>query len=703
MNELSKNINYSKNKPVWVPKNIEDQEVYKFMRYANKRYKKTFTRYDQLLKWSVTELEEFWSAVWDYCGIITHSPYTKVLDRSKKMNEIPTWFTGVSINFAENVFSKYKNLDKVAVYARGEQEHKDITFKQLYSLVSKAALSLKKMGVKKGDRVAGFITNSSETIIAFLATVCIGAVWSSCPVDFGVTAVSDRFSQVQPKIYISIDESTYNGKKFSLIERNNQILKSIPSVEKIIIIQNNKSAGNISNLIPGSITWDSFIDIGKEATDLKYEPLEFDHPIFIVFSSGTTGKPKCIAHRTGGYLVMALKESKILYGIDETDTYFYFTTTGWIMWNILSSVLLVGSSIVTYEGNPLGPKVGVLWDMAEEVGVTRFGTSPKYLQSLEDNGYYPKAHHDLSKLKCLTSTGSPLKPNNYDFIHNHINEDSFLMSISGGTEIAASFFGGVPILPVYRGEIQCTLLGMAVECWDSDGNKLVGEKGDLVCTKPFPSMPIYFWGDTPDKARYMSSYFEKFPDVWYHGDYFYYNPETNGIIMLGRSDGTLNPNGVRFGSSEIYNIVEKFDDVLDSLVVGQQMENFERVILFILLKNQSTDVKQLESSINQTIRSNLSPRHVPSKIIIVDKIPYTANGKKVEIAVKSMLSSMYSLAQQFIKNSGGSAPRNKVIEHVRSSFSLDERTIQSVSDPSAIFQFMNFSDLMFTDLPKSKL
>ncbi|OMJ16320.1 Acetoacetyl-CoA synthetase [Smittium culicis] len=703
MSSLAKRSNDTLQLPVWVPKNIEDQEISKFMRYASSRYNRQFDNYDQLLEWSITELEEFYSAVWDYWGVITHSPYTKVLDTSKKMNEIPTWFTGVSVNFAENIFARYKDLDKVAIYARGEQEHKNITFKQLYSLVSKAALALKKMGVKKGDRVVGFITNSAETIIAFLAAASIGAIWSSSPVDFGVTAVSDRFSQVQPKIYISIDESTYNGKKFSLIERNNQILKSIPSVEKIIIIQNNKSAGSISSLIPGSITWDSFIDMGKEATDLKYELLPFDYPIFIVFSSGTTGKPKCITHRTGGYIIQPIKEYKILAGMDETDTYFYFTTTGWIMWNSLPCALLVGASIVTYEGNPLGPKVGVLWDMAEEVGVTRFGTSPKYLQSLEDNGYYPKDHHDLSKLKCLTSTGSPLKSNNYDFVYNHIREDLFLVSMSGGTELGACFFGGIPILPVYRGEIQCQLLGMAVECWDSNGNKLVGEKGDLICTKPFPSMPIYFWGDTPDKARYMSSYFEKFPGVWYHGDYFYYNPETKGIIMLGRSDGTLNPNGVRFGSSEIYNIVEKFDDVLDSLVVGQQMENFERVILFILLKNQSTDVKQLESSINQTIRSNLSPRHVPSKIIIVDKIPYTANGKKVEIAVKSMLSSMYSLAQEFISNSGGSAPRNKVIEHVRSTFSLDERTIQSVSDPSAIFQFMNFSELMFTDLPKSKL
>ncbi|PVU90560.1 hypothetical protein BB561_004817 [Smittium simulii] len=689
--------------PVWTPKDVEAEEITKFMRYSNSRFGKNMKVYDELLEWSITELEQFWAAVWDYSGIISHTPYTQVLDTTKTMDQIPKWFKGISVNFAENVLEPLKTSSRIAIYARGEQQHRNISFRELYSSVSQAAASLRGLGVMKGDRIVGLITNSPEAIIAFLAASSIGAIWSSASVDFGVAAVSDRFSQVSPKVYISLDEAWYNDKSTSLAHKNSKILENLPSVEHVIIIKNNPNSSALQSPSKSVTTWSKFLENGQSATNILYELVPYEHPLFIVFSSGTTGRPKCIAHSTGGFIVMAQKELKVTSGINHSDILFYFTTTAWIVWNGVVSTLLTGASIVVYEGNPLGPKISKLWDMAEEVGVTRFGTSPRYLQTLEDKNYYPNKHHNLSKIKSIMTTGAPLKPNNYDFVYNNIKSDVFLNSHSGGTEIAASFVGGIPILPVYKGEIQHILPGMAVECWDVDGNKVLGTNGDLVCLKPFPSMPVFFWGDTLEKTRYKSSYFERFPGVWFHGDYMSVNPTTKGISVLGRSDGTLNPNGVRFGSSEIYNIVENFDEVLDSLVVGQQTEQFERVLLFITLKNSQTNVQALKDKINSTIKKSLSPRHVPFDIYVLEKIPYTANMKKVEIAVKLLLNKMYFLAQEFIKASGYSISKQSVIDHVNKTFTLDERTIQSVSDPSAIYQFLNLHDLMFSTNSQSKL
>ncbi|PVV04207.1 hypothetical protein BB560_001301 [Smittium megazygosporum] len=693
----------SADNPMWVPKDIENQEIYKFMMYSSSRFNRDLSTYDKFHAWSVTELEEFWAAVWDYSKIITHTPYSRVLDKSKTMDQVPSWFEGATVNYAENIFNRFKDTDRVAIYVRGEQEHKNVTFRQLYLLVSKVANSLRKLGIKPGDRVSAFIPNNSEAIVGFLACASIGAIWSSAPVDFGVIAVTDRFKQIEPKVYITVDQSTYNGKTSSLVEKNLEILKSLSSVEHVVIIETNPSI-QASKQIPSSITWDDFIRSSNYITDITYEIVPFNHPLFIVFTSGTTGKPKCITHSTGGFLCSAKKENQVVSGINETDIYFYYTTTGWIMWNVLLGVLVTGASIVTYHGNPLGPKIDVLWNMVDEIGVTCFGTSPRYLQTLEDNEYYPKDHYSLATLKTLTSTGSPLKPNNYEFIYKHIKSDVFLVSISGGTELGASFLGGVPILPVYKGEIQCILPAMAVECWDDSGNRIFGKSGDLVCTKPFPSMPVFFWGDTPEKTRYKSSYFERFPGIWFHGDYLQINKNTGGIIMLGRSDGTLNPNGVRFGSAEIYNVVEEFPEVLDSLVVGQQTSLSERVLLFILIRDSSINTEDLQQKINARVREKLSPRHVPAKTLVVEKIPYTANGKKVEIAVKLLLNKGFSMSQEYIAKHGKHVTKSQVSSHVKSNFTLDERTIQSVTDPSSIFQFLEFTDLFFEfDVGKSKL
>ncbi|PVV02433.1 hypothetical protein BB560_003109 [Smittium megazygosporum] len=688
---------------MWTPKDVKGSAIYKFMQYANQRYGKNMDSYDSLHTWSVTELEEFWGAVWDYCGIKTHTPYTRILDTSKRMDEIPEWFEGVSINFAENVLESRKHSDRVAIYARGEQKHKQVTFRELYSLVSNAAESLQALGVVKGDRVAACITNCAETIILFLACASIGAIWSCAPVEFGVNALVDRFAQITPKVYISLDESTYNGKTTSLVSKNKQVLKQLPSVTQVVIIQNNPSSGDVSKQIPGSITWDQFLQKGRPKETIDYELVSFSYPIFIVFSSGTTGRPKCIAHRTGGYLLMSAKNNKVAGGLTEEDVFFYYTTTGWIMWNSLPGALLCGCSVVTFEGSPLVPKTSVLWDMVDEIKITRFGTSPKYLQSLEDKKYYPKDHHSLESIKSITTTGSPLKPNNYDFVYSKVKKDVFLSSISGGTELAASFVGGISTLPIYKGEIQHMLLGMAVECWDENGNRVVGKSGDLVCTKPFPTMPAFFWGDDEQKTRYKGSYFHRFPGVWFHGDFMKINPKTKGILMLGRSDGTLNPNGVRFGSSDIYNIVESIEEVEDSLVIGQQIDQFERVLLFIkLFDPKNTDIDALKVKIATIIREKLSARHVPEKIISVDRIPYTGNGKKVEIAVKLLLNKMYTAAQEYAQKNPR-AQKKEIIEYVKKNVVIDEKTIQSVEDPSSISQFLQMDDLMFRFNIKPKM
>ncbi|PWA01398.1 hypothetical protein BB558_002502 [Smittium angustum] len=686
-------------KLLWKPNAEKQYEINLFINYVNQRFGKNIDNYFDLHKWSCDELEDFWVAVWDYCGIISHAPYTQVLDKTVQMSDVPSWFSGSLINYAENLLEKYADNDKIAIYTRGEQFHQDITYRELYNLVKKAAYSMRKLGLKKGDRVVSYTTNCLEAVVGMLATASIGAIWSSSSVDFGVTAVTDRFSQIEPKMFISIDQSLYNGKTFNHIEKINKIKESLPTVEHVIIIQTNKSLGNISDLIKDSISWESLIEMGESATKLEYELVSFDHPLYILFSSGTTGKPKCLVHRTGGILINHLKEHKIILGIGYDDVYFYYTTTGWMMWNYLVGGLAVGSSIILYEGTPLGPTPGVLWDLADDLNITVFGTSAKYIQHLEDVGYYPMDHHSLTYIRTILSTASPLKPNSYEFVYSHVKSDVLLDSISGGTDICSVFVGGCHILPVYKGEISCPLLGLAVECWDAEGNQITDKSGDLVCVKPFPCMPIYFWGDSSDKSRYKNAYFNKFQNVWCQGDFMKVNSVTKGILMLGRSDGTLNPNGIRFGSAEIYNIADHFEEVEDSLVVGQQIDQNERVILFLKLRNKNVDFSDLKTRINSRIRAELSPRHVPAKVIVVEKVPYTTNGKKIEVAVKLLLNNMYSMAQSYLKDKKITFPDTKVQEetanYVRGKYVFDEKTIQTCSDHDAIFQFIRIDELMF--------
>lgn len=573
---------------------------------------------------------------WKYANVIHSQAYDEVLDQSQPMENVPEWFCGACLNFAENLL-RY-NDDKVALYTAGEgQEVKAITFHQLKKSVTLLASALKNLGVKKGDRVVGYIPNCALAVEAMLAAASLGAIWSSTSPDFGVMGVLDRFAQIKPKVIFSVDAVRYNNKIHNHLEKLTQVVKSLPELEKVIVMPFIRKAEEIDlSDIPNSILLQEFKMLADERPVLEFAQVPFNHPLFIMYSSGTTGLPKCMVHSVGGTLIQHLKEHILHGNMSRQDVIIYYTTTGWMMWNWLVSALAVGASVVLYDGSPLIPTPHVLWDLVDQIGITILGTGAKWLSALEEKKVHPMQTHNLSSLHTILSTGSPLKPTSFDYVYSSIKEDVLLGSISGGTDIISCFAGQNPTVPVYRGEIQTRNLGMAVESWNDEGEAVYDESGDLVCTKPFPCMPIYFWND-PLGLKYKKAYFNKFAGVWTHGDFCSINSSTGGILMLGRSDGTLNPAGVRFGSAEIYNIVETFKEVEDSLCVGQLIDEGERVVLFLKMANGFRFDNELLNRIKSTIRQRLSARHVPEIILETKEIPYTASGKKVEVAVKRIL------------------------------------------------------------------
>jgi len=604
----------------------------RFMDFVNKKYGQNFAVYNELYNWSIENPPDFWATMWEYGGIRASRPYEQVVVNFDDMLG-SKWFVGAELNFAENLL-RFRD-DRVALVFKGEamKEPVRLTYAALYDHVARLAKALREMGVTVGDRVAGFMPNMIETVIAMLAAASIGAIWTSCSPDFGIKGVFDRFGQIQPKVLFTANGYSYNGKTLDSLERVAGILKEISSIERVVVVPYTEQEPDLS-VVPKAVLFKDFL-APEDGLEIEFTQLPFDHPLYIMYSSGTTGIPKCIVHGAGGTLIQHLKELLLHTDLKREDIIFYFTTCGWMMWNWLVSSLAVGATLVLFDGSPFYPGAEVLWKLAQDEGVTVFGTSAKYLEAVEKAGVKPGESYDLSKLKAILSTGSPLSTESFEFVYRDIKQDVCLSSISGGTDIISCFALGNPIGPVYSGELQCRGLGMKVESLDLAGKPLHNQKGELVCSASFPSMPIYFWND-PENKKYKDAYFDVYPNIWRHGDYVEIT-ETGGVIIYGRSDATLNPGGVRIGTAEIYRQVATLPEVLDSIVVGQNWENDVRVILFVKLAEGEELTGELTKKIKTTIRDNATPRHVPAKIIAVKDIPYTLSGKKVEMAVRNVI------------------------------------------------------------------
>ncbi len=616
--------------PIFAPGalRVADANLTRFMRRLAQRGVPAGD-WDALWRWSVAEPAAFWEAWFEETGVVADRAPGPVLVDGDRMPGA-RWFPGTRLNFAENLLRR-SGAEPAIVFTNERGTRRELSWDHLRAEVARVACGLRDVGVGPGDRVAGFMPNLPEAIVAMLATASVGATWTSCSPDFGVPGVIDRFGQVRPRILFTADGYFYAGKTIDSLGAVAQLLARLEDVERVVVVPYVSGAPDLAPL-PRAV---HFADFGAPGAAEAFERLPFDHPLYLLYSSGTTGKPKCIVHGAGGTLLQHLKEHQLHTDVKPGDRLFYFTTCGWMMWNWLASALASSATLVLYEGSPFHPDPSVLWEMAAAEGVTIFGTSPKYLSALEKSGYRPRDAVSLARLRTLLSTGSPLAPEQYDFVREAVGPDVQLCSISGGTDIVSCFALGNPLLPVYRGELQCRGLGMKVEVWDDQGRPVTGERGELVCTAPFPSMPVGFWND-PDGARYRAAYFERFPGVWHHGDYAVLTPR-GGIVILGRSDAVLNPGGVRIGTAEIYRPVEQFDEVLESLVIGQDWDNDVRVVLFVRLRDGLTLDDALRERLRAAIRRNATPRHVPAKIVAVPEIPRTRSGKIVELAVREVV------------------------------------------------------------------
>lgn len=640
---------------IWTPsqQRIADSNMQDFLRQANTLAQqqvlaKELHNYQQLHQWSIDEPALFWSLVWQDSHLVPalEKPINDTEQLKQAFKTATTfydaqWFNQLEMNFAENLLQRRD--DASALISCGEPslnqgQDRSVSYKELYNQVAKLAHSLKAMGVEQGDRVAAFMPNTQETVIAMLATTSLGAIWSSCSPDFGLQGVIDRFGQIEPKVLFTTDGYFYGGKTLDSLPKIQQICAQLTSLEQVIVIPH-LSLGQTNPLelpnIPILATHSWQQTLNNDCNEVQFNRLPFNHPLYIMYSSGTTGVPKCIVHSAGGTLIQHAKELRLHTDVKPDDTIFYYSTCGWMMWNWLVSSLSIGATVVLYDGSPFYPDGHYLWQMAERHKVSIFGTSAKYLAALEKAGIKPKQDNDLSHLKAVLSTGSPLSHESFDYVYRDIKQDICLSSISGGTDIISCFALGNPILPVYRGELQCLGLGMAVDIYNDARQSLLQEKGELVCTQPFPSCPIQFWQD-PDNQKFQQAYFDQFDAIWAHGDYGEIT-EHGGLIIHGRSDAVLNPGGVRIGTAEIYRQVEKLDEVTESIAIGQQWKEDVRVVLFVILQDKLTLNADLERLIRQQIRSHTTPRHVPAKIIQVTDIPRTISGKIVELAVRKVV------------------------------------------------------------------
>lgn len=649
--------NTSSMTPLWTPSSerIENSNMRDFMQLAAKRNTSedsntSFNNYSELHQWSIEQPEEFWSLLWQYAGITPALPKDvskpDILNSQGHFSEAK-WFSTIQLNFAENLLQRRDK--KSAIISCGEPElnngeDRSINYEELYSQVAKLAASLKNMGLEKGDRVAAFMPNTQETVIAMLATTSLGAIWSSCSPDFGLQGVIDRFGQIEPKVLLTTDGYFYGGKTLNSLVKVADISAELPSLKHVIVIphvqlgkKNALDTNDLNAITPQVTLWSEALDNSSE--HIEFVAVPFSHPLYIMYSSGTTGVPKCIVHSVGGTLLQHAKELRLHSDLKAEDSIFYYSTCGWMMWNWLVSSLSTGATVVLYDGSPFYPSGHCLWQMADRHNVSIFGTSSKYIAALEKAQIRPMQDYPLTELKAVLSTGSPLAHESFDYVYRDIKADVCLSSISGGTDIISCFALGNPILPVYRGELQCAGLGMAVNIFDDQAQSLLQQKGELVCTQPFPSCPIGFWQDTGNQ-KFHKAYFDLFENVWAQGDYGEITTHSNqhrGLIIHGRSDAVLNPGGVRIGTAEIYRQVEKLDQVIESIAIGQQWQDDVRVVLFVILAPNEILDDSLIQLIRSTIRSNTTPRHVPAKVIQVTDIPRTISGKIVELAVRTVV------------------------------------------------------------------
>lgn len=618
---------------LWQPSldTISEANITKFINWLSQEKGLHFNDYDALWEWSVTEIDKFWQALWQYFNIVASAEPTSILiDRG--MPDV-TWFEGARLNWAENVLAKASETRPFLLYRTEQGPTVEMSWQEVKSQVTALQHTLQQLGVKKGDRVVAYLPNIPEAIVGVLATASLGAIWSSCAPDFGTRSVLDRFTQIEPKVLLAVDGYTYNGKQFDRLETVAEIQTALPSLEKTIFIPQLNPDLDVSEQSK-TMLWKEVLD--EEERPLHFEQLPFDHPLWVLYSSGTTGLPKPIVHGHGGVLLEHAKSAVFHNDLRPGDRFFWFTSTGWMMWNYLIGTLLAGATIILYNGSPAYPTLNILWQLAEETGMTYFGLSPAFVTACMKAGIEPKRDFDLGALRAIGSTGAPLPVTGFQWIYEHVKSDIALESLSGGTDLCTAFVGGARTLPIYAGELQGASLGAKVEAYNEEGTAVINEVGELVITQPMPSMPIYFWND-PDKKRYLSSYFEMFPGVWRHGDWIKIN-ERGGMVIYGRSDSTINRKGIRMGTSEIYQAVESLPELLDSLIIDLELLGRDSYLpLFVKLRDGLTLDDDLKQRINQKLREDISPRHIPDEIFQVEEIPYTLSGKKMEVPIRRIL------------------------------------------------------------------
>ncbi len=642
-------------KRLWEPsKNwIKNAKVTHFIEFVNKEYGENIKGGKDLYKWSVKKIAEFWEAMWNFSGIIASKPYDNIVEN---LNVFPgtKWFPGAKLNFAENLL-KYKD-DQFAFIFQGETKvTKQSTYSELNKTVARLVKSLKEIGIKLGDRIVSYIPNLIETPTAMLATTSIGAIWASCGAELQPSAVIDRFSQIEPKVLFTVDGYYYRGKEFDIRKNIKVVVDAIPSIEKVIVVSYISDGKANVSAIPKAVNWEDFIS-KEEDPELQFEQLPFDHPVYVMFSSGTTGKPKCMVQSGGGVLINHLKELILSTDCKRSDVITYITAPSLMMWNWLISALAVGATIFLYDGNPLYPDPLRFFELIEKHKISIFGTSAAFIHYLMGLDLKPAKKYDLSLLREISQTASTLSPEGFEYVYREIKKDLYFNSISGGTDINGCFAGAIPILPVYSGELQGRALAMKVESYNDNAEPVEDEQAELVCEAPAPSMPVYFWGDDDNMTKYKAAYFDHFKDIgkniWRHGDYIVIHSDTGGITFWGRSDAVLKPSGVRIGTAEIYNVVEQLPEISDSLVIGQKWEGDIRIIMFVLLNEGYELTDELQAKIRQTLRKKTSPRHVPKLIYAApeDGIPYTFSNKKVEIAVTKIIHGMPVANRSALRN-----------------------------------------------------